>query len=256
VCHSAEGVDGMNEAMEVEIDAANDLARRKEQARAVLARKERVLELGQKYKQLYDKYDTGSVRYTDKYVIQKEWLKRFKEYVRYKDIKRYSFERSVYLAKLTVEHLDTTHPGPISNEKLLKDPASYVRVDDPSDTSNYVIRKRFKETVDFKLMPQAVWDMLFAEFGGVPLRREKDQSHFSYFSPKYRVYHEGFKILILPPWNQMDHASLQARKALKIYYNSTDTMMSLKTKIAAYLSTPERPLKADDVRLWKPDFHH
>lgn len=239
-----------------ESELADDLALRKEKARAVLARKEHIMELGQKYRHLYDKYDTGSVRYSDKYVVSKEWLKRFKVFVMYKDIKRWSFERNAYLAKLTVEHMDTMHPGPISNASLLKDPSKYIRVDDPTDSSNFVIRKSCKDTVDFKLMPQAVWDLLFAEFGGLPLRREKDQSHFSYFTPKYKIYHDSIKVLILPPWDQIDQQSLEVQKPLKIYYNSQDMIQSLRVKLASYLSTVSRKLTADDVRLWKPEYQY
>jgi len=152
--------------------------------------------------------------------------------------------------------MDSKHPGPISNEKLLKDQTKYIRIDDPADSSNYVVRSCFKETVHFKLLSQAVWDLLFAEFGGLMLRRAKDQTNFSYFSPKYKIYHDSFKVMILPPWNEMEPDTLEGRKALKLYYNSSDTMLYIKTKLAAYLSTPARRLTAEDVRLWKPDFRH
>jgi hypothetical protein len=59
-----------------------------------------------------------------------------------------------YLAKLTVLHMDTAHPGRITNEKLLKDFSKYLRIEDPTDSSNYVIRGSFKETLDFKLVPK------------------------------------------------------------------------------------------------------
>jgi hypothetical protein len=80
-----------------------------------LARKEKILELGLKFKNLYDRYDSGSVRYADKYLINKEWLKSFKEYVLYKNLKSYKYDRVEYLTKLTIAHMDEKHPGPISN---------------------------------------------------------------------------------------------------------------------------------------------
>ena len=112
-------------------------------------------------------------------------------------------DRLTYLTKLTVEHLDSKHPGPIANEKLLKDFSKYIRIDDESDSSNFVIRNRYRETIHFKLINKQVWDMLHDEFGGITLQRDKDQSHFSYFSPKYKVKHDCLKVFLLPPWNKL-----------------------------------------------------
>ena len=100
------------------------------------------------------------MRPSELYIVDKEWLKRFKAYVLYKTIKSYAFDRMTYLAKLTVLHMETAHPGRISNERLIKDFGKYLRIDDPSDSSNFAIKGKFRDTVDFKLVSRQVWELL------------------------------------------------------------------------------------------------
>jgi len=69
-----------------------------------------------KFKHVYDRYESGSVRYAEKFLVEKQWLKAFKAYIKYKEVKSYRFERKEYLASLSVEHLDKAHPGPIPND--------------------------------------------------------------------------------------------------------------------------------------------
>jgi len=118
---------------------------------------------------------------------------------------------------------------------MLKDFSKYIRVDDPSDSSNFVLSSKFKETVHFKLVPEAVWDLLHAEFGGTAIRREKDNTNFSYFAPKYKLHHDCCRVLILPPWHEMSAQILEDAKVMKIYYNPSDTFIDLKRKLMKYL---------------------
>ena len=56
--------------------------------------------------------------------------------------------------------MDQTHPGKIPNEKLLKNFNKYIRIDDHSDSSNFVIKGKMKEPDNFKLVPKVLWDIL------------------------------------------------------------------------------------------------
>ena len=79
-----------------------------------------------------------------------------------------------FLTRLTAEHRETTHPGRITNEKLLKVFDKYIRVDNMQDSSNFVINSRMQETNHFKIIPISAWNLLEEEFGGQKLLREKD----------------------------------------------------------------------------------
>lgn len=76
-------------------------------------------------------------------LVEKNWLEQLKDYVLYHELKspgHYGFDRNRYFTKLTVPHMDTSHPGRIPNEKLLKEFHKYIRVENKEDTSNYVLR--------------------------------------------------------------------------------------------------------------------
>jgi hypothetical protein len=65
-----------------------------------------------------------------------------------------------------VEHLENENPGRITNERLFKDFNKYLRDDDPNDPTNFVIKSKAREGIEYKLIPKACWDILHTRFGG------------------------------------------------------------------------------------------
>ena len=57
------------------------------------------------------------------YLISREWMKKWKQYVQYKKVKKN------YNVEYTIEHIKTEHPGKITNETLLKSYDKYFRDD-------------------------------------------------------------------------------------------------------------------------------
>jgi DUSP domain len=71
------------------------------------------------------------------------------------------------------------HPGPISNQTLLKRFDKYFREDNEADPTNFVIRSKVREGYDYKLLPEEVWSPLFKKFGGLEIKRYKDTEYYS-----------------------------------------------------------------------------
>ena len=59
-----------------------------------------------------------------------------------------------------IEDLERDYPGPITNEALFKDFSKYLRSDDPSDSTNFVIKSKAVEGKDFKLITKKCWDII------------------------------------------------------------------------------------------------
>lgn len=82
--------------------------------------------------------------------------------------------------------MQANHPGRVSNELLLKDFSTYLREEDPEDSTNYVIDDKKIEKYDYKLVPKKVWDEFEKNFGGMPIMRAKEKAIYSY-SYKYVI---------------------------------------------------------------------
>ena len=56
-----------------------------------------------------------------------------------------------------VEELEAEYPGPITNKVLLKSFSKYLREDDPTDPTNYIMRSKVVQGRDYKLLPLKCW---------------------------------------------------------------------------------------------------
>jgi hypothetical protein len=84
----------------------------------------------------------------------------------------------------TEEHLLSAYPGEITNQELLKRFDKYLRDDDPKDQTNFVIKNKYREGYDYKLILKEAWDILHRKYGGIELNRLKEND---YYSRKYTV---------------------------------------------------------------------
>jgi hypothetical protein len=67
---------------------------------------------------------------------------------------------------------------------LLKNFSKYIRDDNEEDPTNFVVRGKIREGYDYKLLPKESWNILMKKYGGLEIKRFKDND---YFSRKYII---------------------------------------------------------------------
>ncbi len=78
-----------------------------------------------------------------------------------------------------LDDLERNYPGPITNDKLLKNPDKYLRVNDPKDSTNFSLRTKTQEGKDYKLIPKKCWEILSSQFpNSLEIRRFKDSDSY------------------------------------------------------------------------------
>jgi len=58
---------------------------------------------------------------------------------------------------------------------LFKNPQKYLKDDDETDPTNFVLKRKAREGYDYKLVPKSVWEPLQKRFGGREIVREKEK---------------------------------------------------------------------------------
>ena len=92
------------------------------------------------------------------------------------------------------DEFERDYPGPITNNRLLKDFTKYLREDDPTNPCNYQVKTKILEGRDYKLMPPKCWEILKARFEGFELKRFKEKG---YYSSKYMIRFQKVSMLSL-----------------------------------------------------------
>jgi hypothetical protein len=88
------------------------------------------------------------------YVVDRKWFLQWKRFTISRNVKRgYKYE-------YTIEHFERENPGRITNERLLKKFDKYLRDDNPEDPTNFVLKSKLREGIDYKLMPLSCWKTL------------------------------------------------------------------------------------------------
>lgn len=72
-----------------------------------------------------------------------------------------------------------TQPGNITNEVLLKNFDKYLRDSKEDDVTNFVVRSKIREGYDYKLIPKDCWEPLHNKYGGIEIKRLKDNDNYS-----------------------------------------------------------------------------
>jgi len=66
----------------------------------------------------------------------------------------------------TIEHIESENPGRITNELLFKDFHKYFRDDNKDDPTNFVIKNKAREGMEFRLLPKKCWEIIHKRFDG------------------------------------------------------------------------------------------
>jgi DUSP domain len=102
------------------------------------------------------------------FILSKTWLKKYKEYVFYSDVKRHNKPQMPE---------STRHPGPISNyEDLCIESPVYLK--GTGKLENYektyldvYFKPNMHERYDYKIINQELWTFLFNKYGGDEIKR-------------------------------------------------------------------------------------
>lgn len=121
------------------------------------------------------------------YIVATKWYKQWKVFSKYKEVKRR------YQPDYSLNHLQSSFPGRVANELILKSFDSYLREDNEEDQTNFIIKSNLVERYDFKLVPYSVWEIFEKEFGGQKIKRLKKKSSYSY-SYEYQVKYPAVSI--------------------------------------------------------------
>ena len=85
------------------------------------------------------------------FLISRAWFDNFKEYIQYSSVKGSHVNERDYMESLIEDHLTKKNPGKIINAGLLKSFDKYIRIDDETDSANFVLKRRVAnmENVEF-----------------------------------------------------------------------------------------------------------
>lgn len=127
------------------------------------------------------------------YLVTKRWLKAYKEYVLYSEVKRNN--------KPAAPEVDK-HPGTITNDEDLCDSQDInlkgtgtIEQFDSNCVDKYV-KADVRERLQFKIVNQELWTFLHSKYGGSEIKRYAIP--LSYYSTSIEVRLKLIPVIILP----------------------------------------------------------
>jgi hypothetical protein len=127
------------------------------------------------------------------YLISKEWLKKYKQYVFYSEVKRHN---------KPTKTSDEFHPGPISNDQDLVDDnpknlkgTGKVEQFEPANVDKY-LKHSVSERYHYKVVNEEVWAFLFSKYGGQEIKRYAIPQGTYYTTVEVRL--KQVPVVILP----------------------------------------------------------
>ena len=126
------------------------------------------------------------------YLLSKNWLRKYKEYVLYSDVKRNN--------KPTQPEVDK-HPGPITNdEDLCEKPETKLLLGTgtvfDANTADKYIRDDVRERYEFKIVNQEFWEFLHSRYGGSIIKRAANS--VNPYSTTVEVRLKRLTVVLLP----------------------------------------------------------
>ena len=136
------------------------------------------------------------------YIINRNWLAKWKKYVDYQFIKEStkSFYYTNSFGRKEYECDPSSFPGEIDNDFLLVPNDQFLNDGDKSNIYNYVIRHEIDQRKDMKILNQKMWDFFSSHYKGGPELKKphiEDKSR-SYSQTKFvELFYRKVNFLIL-----------------------------------------------------------
>jgi hypothetical protein len=142
---------------------------------------------------------------TQAYVINKQWLKKWKEYVDYPTIKKnlqFSYYYSNYNnLKKGQKNTNIEKPGPINNDYLLVPITDFLNDGDENNPENQVLRHDIDQRSDIKLTNKDIWEFFYTRYGGGPQIIKgsiEEKSRYAYVTKKIiELFYRKVKLIFL-----------------------------------------------------------
>ena len=120
-----------------------------------------------------EKRSTYSTNDEFSYIINRNWLAKWKKYVDYQFIKENSksYYHSSSFSRKEYEHDPASFPGEIDNEFLIVPKNEFLNDGDNSNLYNNVIRHDVDQRKDIKILNKKMWDFFNSRYKGLELQK-------------------------------------------------------------------------------------
>jgi hypothetical protein len=148
--------------------------------------------------EIHYRYSINNNLYREKdlYIISKEWYEKWKNYVKYKTVKKTCKTPEIYIKIKPISFTikPELYPGPINNDNIVIKKDDYVIINDKIPLLNPLKKNK----IDYKFFPKESYEIFKKRYGDknaikVPFLRNRD-----FKSREYNKNCKNFVILFLP----------------------------------------------------------
>ena len=105
------------------------------------------------------------------YILNKAWLKKWKNYINYNEIKlafRYNLKRNDKVETNEDENEKHPYPGCINNFQILLPMTEYFNDGDRDNNDNLVVNPEINVKQNLKIVNEKIWTYFYNKYGGGP----------------------------------------------------------------------------------------
>jgi hypothetical protein len=145
--------------------------------------------------------------------------------------------------------LDDKFPGPIDNNRIIYNLASFHNDGDIDKQENIVIKIDTEVKDDLKIVNKDIWDYLHGLYkGGPPIKVDIISPDENNEKKIIEIYLKDLKCIFLPKRNEFNETSIEGITLKPLFYSIKDNLNDLKAKIAR-IGYNESDI--NKIRLWK-----
>ena len=177
------------------------------------------------------------------YIISRQWLKKWKKCAappKRRLVSYYDYD----------EEDEAKLPGPIDNKDIIDEDKDFYKSKDPNDIYNMILKPKLKDHIDYRILNEKQWLLLFNKFKGTPIKRIKYTKESSGYI-ETEVYFQQMNIVVLPDRNNFDPKKASEPKIL--YCSRWWNLSKVRERIFKIL-TDQRygfRLELEKFRVWK-----
>jgi hypothetical protein len=166
------------------------------------------------------------------YILDRKWLKKWKEYVDYPFIKR-KFQYTYYYSNRVKEYKlnEESFPGAIDNSRILVPLNDFLNDGNSSNEVNLVIRDDLQQREDIKICHKKIWDFFNTRYpGGPSIIRSWINEGSSYSSKFVELFYRSVNVIALPPRKTLGRESINNMDPKKIYISRNKSLADVKNQ--------------------------